>query len=230
MARKQGARQLSGAAGLFAFIGSALFFLSSNAVIQWERMYGADIEVLNVSSQKALTLFNNSSVDVLFENVTFKMPGEIELFVVINESLDARSSSNIDLGDLFERQTTGPLRRQFGRSVTGRQVIKSEYEADKLALIASNLAANDYGWDETLDERFTVEAINSGGADWNFFGAENADYLSVECRIEIKYQVNRGGSFILQPPCIGVVKMIEGLREGEAMPDDGLYRLEQVSP
>lgn len=200
---------LSGAAGLFTFIVSALFFLFSNAVVQWARLYGADIEVLNVSSQKSLTLFNNSSVDVLIENVAFTLPGEIELFVVVNESVEAGASSNIDIGDLFEKQTTGPFRKQFGRAATGRQVITSEHDAAKLELIKSNLGKNDYGWDMALKERYTVEAINSGGADWRFFGGKEADYLSVECTIKINYQVARGQSFPLRPPCIGVVKLIE---------------------
>ncbi|MGR3512177.1 MAG: hypothetical protein ACU0GG_05390 [Paracoccaceae bacterium] len=221
---------LSGAVGLLAFVGSALFFLSSNAAVQWARLHGADIEVLNVSSQKTLTLFNNSSVDALIESVAFKLPGDIELLVVINESIKAGSSSNFDIGTLFENQTTGPFKEQFGRSATGRQIIREEYDAGKLESISQNLAANDYGWDAGEQERYTVEAINSGGADWRFFGAGGADYLSVPCKIEIKYRVAQGGSFTLEPDCTGVVKTIEDLPDQDAANLEGLYRLERISP
>lgn len=221
---------LSGAVGLVAFVGSALLFLSSSATTQWARIYGANIEVLNVSSQKSLTLFNSSPVDVLVENITFSIPGGIELFVVVNQSLASGASSNTDIGALFEAQTTGPFNRQFGRSSAGRQVIMSEQTDNRIKAIQANLEANDYGWDTGAQDRFTVEAINAGGSDWTFFGAENADYLCVECSIEIRYRVARGGSFSLKPPCVGVVKFVGKPEAGGEDLSEGTYRLEKINP
>lgn len=197
---------LSGMVGLITFIGSAALFISSSVSLQWARTFGADIQVLNVSSQKTLILFNNSSVDTVIEKVQFKMPGEIELFVIVNQSLSAGGTSNIDLGALFEAQTTGPFREQFARSNTSRQVSKVEISKKKAAEILENLGKGDYGWDK--GERYTVEAINKGGADWVFFNRKRSCYVSADCSITISYQVVKGNSFELKPKCVGVVKYL----------------------
>ena len=198
----------SGAVGLITFVGSAALFLESFASSQWARHYGADVQVLNVSSLKTLTLFNNSSVDTIIDDVQFEMPGRVELLVTVNESLPAGGTSNVDLGALYMAQTSGPFLEVFARDNARRQVALEEITEEKASRILSELSLNDYELKNGSTERYTVEAINRGGADWEFFKREGgeAKYLSTDCAISITYQVVQGNSFELTPPCVGIVK------------------------
>ena len=195
----------SGAVTLFAFIGSAALYLYSATVLQYERMNGADIKVRNVSSMKTLTLFNNSSADVLIEHIEFTMPGDNKISIIVDEVLDAGDVSHTDIGSSFEKQTTGPFLHRFGRGKAGRQVRAVEVGKGKVAEIVSNMTKADYGPD--VDGRhYTVEAINEGGTDYILFGGQDSSYARAPCEMRISYQVARGGRFSLEPPCVGIVK------------------------
>ena len=202
---------LSGAVGLLAFIGSALLFLYAAAVSQYERVYGADIEVRNVSSMKTLTVFNNSSTPVLIENAEFIMPGGNRLGMIVDRSLLGGAVGNYDLADFFRKQTTGPFLKRFGKEWAGAQVFlkevqfRGETKETDVAKIAERLSNADYGPNKK-GQNYTVEAINMGGHDYFFFGGSKARYFRMPCKIIIRYRVVRGRSFSLEPPCIGVVK------------------------
>ena len=218
---------LSGAAGLFTFVGSAIVFLYSAAVLHFERIYGADLEARNVSSMKTLTVFNNSSSDVLVESIEFEMPGGIKLSVILDQAVAEGAVSNVDIGILFERQTTGPFLEIFGRNFSKKQVFQNEIGTDVAKRITDDLSKNDYGPDG-CGKSYTVEAINEGGVDYNFFGGDQGDYLRVPCEMEVRYRVVRGRAFSLNPPCVGIVKYRNASKgkEQEAKVEGGLYRVE----
>lgn len=208
---------LSGATTLVAFLISASVFLYGASQSAIARNFGADLQVLNLSSHRAMTLFNNAPTDVLLRDVRLSLPGGIELSLIIDRSLSAGEVARVDMAALIRTQIKGAVALLLAPETAGSLVRESHAPPEVINQIRADLDLGIYAFDEEAGPFFTVEAINIGGTDHGFFGVEGGDVVTASCQIVLSYQVVQGGSFVRTPPCTALLRY----RDAPAGASDG---------
>lgn len=185
--------------GLMSFVLSTSAFIYASSRSYSTRLFGADLQIRNVSSLKQLTLANNSTEGLIVGKVTFGFPGGKKTQIIVDQGIEPGKVLYVDAGELFVKQTIGGQLAFFAPNRVGSLVAETELKPQELTALKNDLGQADYS-------SYTVEAINKGGADDELYSSSGSKHIRLPCTIDLDYQVVAGVSKSIKTECAGLVR------------------------